>query len=53
MKTRQLIAAVIALAVARFGAARYVVGFKGTDPAAQSTLVELKGQLTGLLDATR
>src|SRR5881275_3287508 len=28
------IAAVIALAVARFGAARYVVGFKGTDPAA-------------------
>jgi spermidine synthase len=30
------IAAVIALAVARFGAARYVVGFKGTDPAAHS-----------------
>ena len=32
------IAAVIALAVARFGAARYVVGFKGTDPAAHSKI---------------
>ena len=30
------IAAVIALAVTRFGAARYVVGFKGTDPSAHS-----------------
>ena len=30
------IAAAIALAVARFGAARYVAGFKGTDPAAHS-----------------
>src|SRR6266403_1520893 len=30
------IAAVIALAVARFGAARYVADFKGTDPAAHS-----------------
>ena len=30
------IAAVIALAVAKFGAARYVVGFKGTDPIARS-----------------
>jgi len=30
------LAAAIALAVARFGAARYVVGFKSTDPAAHS-----------------
>ena len=30
------IAAAIALSVARFGAARYVAGFKGTDPAAHS-----------------